>query len=400
MRIAHTSDLHYAAETLTEVDRCFSYAVDHAIEENVEVAIISGDATDHQLDLHAKAVSSLAGQIKRLADHCPVLMLQGTFSHEPPGTLNVFRLLGGRFPVHVADRIEQVILAHGRWYASESWCFDTIPKDAQLLVSCLPTINKAAIAGVVGIADAAQAVGEQITALLKGFGVVNNLARKAGIPTIGVTHGTISGCLTEHGVPMAGLDHEFTTGTLFAAQASAFMAGHIHQHQEWEKDGRRIAYPGSVGRLHYGEVEPKGFLIWDVGADHANTRFVETPARKMVHLDFAGMPDLDVIKQAAASIEGAFVRVRWEMPEESRDAVDRQAMQSLLGAAAEVRLEGTIIRSVRSRAEGMLQAVTLAEKVAKWCAVTGTSQDGLAERLDALSNRDPETVAAEILQQA
>jgi exonuclease SbcD len=46
--------------------------------------------------------------VRRLADHCPVLMLQGTYSYEPPGTLSIFRLLGGRFGVHVADRIKQV----------------------------------------------------------------------------------------------------------------------------------------------------------------------------------------------------------------------------------------------------------------------------------------------------
>jgi hypothetical protein len=45
--------------------------------------------------LHAPAAERLVAQVRRLADHCPVLMLQGTFSHEPPGTLAIFKLLGG-----------------------------------------------------------------------------------------------------------------------------------------------------------------------------------------------------------------------------------------------------------------------------------------------------------------
>ena len=97
MRVAHFSDLHYAGATLTEVDRCFSFAVDAAIARGVDCAVISGDSTDHALEVHAPAVEALARNIRRLADHCPVLMLHGTFSHEPPGVLNVFRLLGGRF---------------------------------------------------------------------------------------------------------------------------------------------------------------------------------------------------------------------------------------------------------------------------------------------------------------
>jgi exonuclease SbcD len=32
---------------------------------------------------------------------------------------------------------------------------------------------------------------------------------------------------------MAGFDHEFTTGSLFAAGAQAVLLGHIHRHQLW-----------------------------------------------------------------------------------------------------------------------------------------------------------------------
>src|SRR2546430_9976561 len=110
MQVAHFSDLHYAGATLAEVDRCFSFAIDAAVTRGVDCAVISGDSTDHALEVHAPAVAALARNIRRLADHCPVLMLHGTFSHQPPRALNVFRLLGGRFPGHVADRLQPVAL--------------------------------------------------------------------------------------------------------------------------------------------------------------------------------------------------------------------------------------------------------------------------------------------------
>src|SRR6218665_2793286 len=109
MRIAHFSDLHYGVATLEEADRCFGAAIDRAIAEGVEAAVLSGDATDHGLDLHEPATRRLRAQVRRLADHCPVLMLQGTVSHEPPGPLNVFDLLGAHQPVQVAGRIELVV---------------------------------------------------------------------------------------------------------------------------------------------------------------------------------------------------------------------------------------------------------------------------------------------------
>src|SRR5262245_46074752 len=118
MRVLQVSDLHYSGKHLAEADRCFSFAVDQAITAGVDAAVIAGDATDHALELHSPAAAALARNVRRLADHCPVLMLQGTFSHEPPGGVGLFRLLGGRHGVHVAERIEQVaLLTDGSWCA-------------------------------------------------------------------------------------------------------------------------------------------------------------------------------------------------------------------------------------------------------------------------------------------
>ena len=287
IRIAHFSDLHYGTKKLAEADRCFGAAIDRAIALGAEAAVLSGDATDHGLDLHAPAAERLVAQVRRLADHCPVLMLQGTFSHEPPGTLAIFRLLGGRHPVHVASRIAQVALtAQDEWLASTSWCFDSLPAGARALITCIPTVNKAVVAATVGAAEAAQAVGEHLALLLRGYAPIHRAARRQGVPTIGVSHGTVFGCVSEHGVPMASFDHEFTTGALFGAEALAFMLGHIHRHQAWEQESRAgrqcIAYPGSIGRFHYGEEGGKGFLFWEVDADQA--RF--TREASLVGVDF------------------------------------------------------------------------------------------------------------------
>lgn len=397
---AHFSDIHYAAATLAEVDRCFSFAVDAAIARGVAFAVISGDATDHALDLHAPAVAALARQLRRLADHCPVLMLQGTFSHEPPGTLNLFRLLGGRYPVHVADRLQQVaLLADGRWLASDGWCFDALPDGTRALFSCVPVVNKAVVAAAVGAADAARAVGEQLTLLLQGFAGINDVARRQGIPTIGVSHGTVVGCLTEHEVPMAGFDHEFTTGSLFSAGATAFLLGHIHKHQAWIGNGRVIAYAGSLGRLHHGEQGDKGFLLWDIGADAARYELVVTPARRTIDITFEGMPDLATLRQCVQQhdVAGAFVRVRWTVPAEDCDAIDRAAIERLFVGAAQVKLVGRAIAVQRSRADGISHLASVAEKVCAWANVVEARPEPLLACLDALHTHTPEDIASAIL---
>lgn len=404
IRIAHFSDLHYGTKNLFEADRCFGAAVDRALALGVEAAVLSGDATDHGLDLHAPAAGRLLGQVRRLAEQCPVLMLQGTFSHEPPGTLAIFRLLGGRHPVHVADRIEQVALsAQGEWLASAGWCFERLPGNARALFSCVPTVNKAAVAAAVGAADAAQAVGEQLALLLRGYAPMHREARGEGLPTIGVSHGTVFGCVSEHGVPMAGFDHEFTTGALFGAEAQVFLLGHIHRHQAWEQESRAgrqcIAYAGSIGRFHYGEEGEKGFLLWEVDAEQARFTLEPTPARRTLDIVFEGKPDLEALRTTVAQqdVAGAFVRVRWTVADEDRHEVDRAAIERLLAGATETRLEGRIVPVIRTRAAGISQLANLADKVRVWAQVTEVRPEPLLACLRALSSQAPDAIAEGVL---
>jgi exonuclease SbcD len=403
MKIAHFSDLHYCGRHLAEADRCFTWAIARAIELGVDAAVISGDSTDHALDVHSPAVERLARNVRRLADHCPVLMLQGTYSHEPPGTLSIFRLLGGRFGVHVADRIHQVALDHGgNWRASPGWRFDELPSDLAALFSCVPTVNKGVVACALGAAEAGSAVGEELATLLRGFAPTQRAAHAQGAATIGVSHGTVFGCITEHGVPMAGFDHEFTTGSLLGAGARAFMLGHIHRHQAWQSDGQVIAYAGSIGRFHYGEEGEKGFLVWDVDAAGARVELIATPARTAIDIVFEGKPDLERIRAVAAEhdLRGACVRVRWTIADEDRHEVDRAAIERVLGQAAEVKLEGRIVPVVRTRAAGISQMRSLADKVVTWARATETRVEPLVDRLAQLQFRTPDEIAEALVADA
>lgn len=111
LKILHASDLHYSPGNLVEADRCFGHAVEQAIDQNVAVAMITGDSTDHALDGHSPALLALAKRIKQLADHCPVFLLQGTFSHEPVGLLKMLEMIGARYPIIVSDKIGMIGLS-------------------------------------------------------------------------------------------------------------------------------------------------------------------------------------------------------------------------------------------------------------------------------------------------
>ena len=71
VRIAHFSDLHYGPKNLIEADRCFGTAIDMAMASGVQAAVLSGDSTDHALDLHSPAAERLVAQALAQLDAAP-----------------------------------------------------------------------------------------------------------------------------------------------------------------------------------------------------------------------------------------------------------------------------------------------------------------------------------------
>lgn len=403
MKVAHFSDLHYAPDNLDEADRCFAFAVGDAIGRRAEVAVISGDSTDHRLDAHSPALHALATQVHRLAVAMPVLMLQGTFSHEPPGTLDNFALMGGAHHVHIADRVSQVALIDGKFLASEGPVFspeslrEIIRVKPEAVFTCLPTVNKGQLAVSVGALAAGTELGEVLAAFLAAAGRVNAELREAGIATIGVSHGTVNGCTTEHGVTMAGFDHEFSLSALFDAQCSAFMLGHIHKEQFWTRGGQRIAYPGSIGRFHYGEEGDKGYLLWGVYPEEADSLLIPTPSRQMISVEFDGPPDMKKLQEIADSAGDKFVRVRWQIDEEHRQLVDRDAIAAMFVGAAGLKVEGRVLPVVRSRAQGISLETTVEAKIERWCGLSNVEPAPVVECLQLLETGDVEAIAARVL---
>ena len=392
MKIGHISDMHFCKKHLDEVFRCVSFAISKFIEAEVDAIVISGDSTDGRLDLHSQATDKLITQVERAASYCPVLILHGTASHEPPGTLEIFKTMARGLPICVADTICQVGLARTsdggkpKWIKSEGWKLSLPWEGVACFFSCLPSVNKAAVAALYGAEHAPEKAAELIQKLMEGWAETHLDEREAGVPTVLVSHGTVTGCLTEHGVPMLGSDHEFTTRGLFDSQASAVMLGHIHQMQSWSHEGRTIAYPGSTGRLHFGEEADKGVLIWDVKPDCATHEFIRTPAKKLLEIEYDGPPNMGELKERARAADNAHVRVRYSIDEEHRHSVDRKEIETIFlnEGAKECKVEGHINPIVRTRSQGINNAVSVEERLKVWCEVTNTEPAPLVERLHEL----------------
>jgi exonuclease SbcD len=400
IRIAHFSDLHYGTKNLVEADRCFGAAIDRAIALGGG-GVLSGDATDHALDLHAPAAERLVAQVRRLADHCPVLMLQGTFSHEPPGTLAIFKLLGGGIRCMWPS-----VSSKGPHCPGTMACFDGLvlrPTAGRCSCPVLLRPDEQGGGGRSGRCGGCRtgrgrAPGPPAARLRAD----QSGGALQGVPTIGVSHGTVFGCVSEHGVPMAGFDHEFTTGRCSVPRprpsCSGTSTGIRHGSRKAGQGGSASPIPArSVVFITARKGE--GFSVLGnrrrPGALHAGAD-ARVPN---VDIVFEGKPDLDALRAAVAQqdIAGAFVRVRWTVADEDRHQVDRAAIERLLEGAAETKLEGRIVPVVRTRAAGISQLANLADKVRVWAQVTEARAEPLLACLQALASQEPEAIAERVL---
>lgn len=376
MKILHLSDLHYCRKHLQWVEKAMDRAIYVAVERGCDAWVISGDSFDSTMPVHEDAVSAYLKKIVRLKNQVgPGLVLYGTQSHDHPGSLDAVRSLGGRHPVYLADKPEQVAISeYGEWVSPD------VPR-SKVVFSAMPSLNKADPKVIVIGAQ------EWVRRHMEAWQLQNRFSRENGIPTVLVTHGTVVGCKTESQYAMVSPDHEFTLETLRLADASATMLGHIHKHQSWSEHGCPIAYPGSLTRLVHGHHDKTGCLIWDVGAMGASFEFIELPARRLLEITFDGPPDVEKLAEATADIdEDTSVRVRWDVDQEHAHEVDKAALQAVLAAAGEVRLEGSINPIVSVRSPGIGVAGTLADKLAAWAKTTGDESlvEGLVDRLDVL----------------
>lgn len=383
MKVAHFSDLHYCEKHLEHVDKAFGEAVARAIALRCDVGIISGDSFDSFIHVHSPAVHALIRRVIELANAMPVLILQGTYSHDRPGAVAIFRSLRTNFPIFVADAPGQIFLAPGR----KTWSANTAELPLEefrggLLVSALPSLNPAEIRAE----DAGLTQRQRIEDYMAAWAPTNRAARDRGLPTLLVSHGTVNGCVTESKNAMVSQDHEFDAATLFSCETSAVLLGHIHAQQSWRDGSRIIAYAGSITTIVHGHDVPTGFLEWDVRADGADFKMHACHARKLLEIDFDGPPDMAHLADRLQEARGAYARIRYVIDEEHRHSVDAGAIRQMFldAGAAEAKVEARVNPVQRSRAAGIGSAPTTADKLLRWCELTGTNPEPLIARLSKL----------------
>lgn len=379
MKIAHVADAHwgfgYAGPTpaarFEDITRTMDWVADRIIGEGCELVLFAGDAFKDArvfIDRATAEIQAFVAWLRKLSDAgIEVVVISGTPSHD---AISAYHLIQEMQITGV-----QVFTEPGIAY---------LPNDGEVLVACLPGMNRSSFATQDGFAGLPP---HEFHAKMTDWITDTCRELRAGLaePVILMSHLTYD--LADTGFEDALLQNEPILTDEAARMFDLVALGHIHRPQ---KAGSNVFYSGAPERHNFGDERTMpGFYIheWlgDGPAVGFESTFIETPARRFKTLDWCDMDIaawLDGQIDDFASINEAIVRVRYSCSEELQKRFDRRSLEKALYDAgayfvAEIRAE--VDRSERIRDAEVTEDLGPLTALAAWAANQGHEQAEIAE---------------------
>jgi len=395
IKVLHCADLHFDDEQgrLQNTIECCDRVIATAQVEIPDLIAVAGDIFERGLVLGSPGTLAAINFIYRCGNVAPVVITSGTPTHDTVNSTEVFNKLKTEHPVYATALPRQVGLTKEkprRFVGVNGNVEDK--QGCSLIVSCLPSVTRAALMAMGGLSIDAAAIecGELLRDLFQAWGITNEKANRLGIPTILVGHGTVKGSRLSTGRRVTDPDAEFGIADLRLTKAVLVCLGHIHMRQQLREN---VFYSGSITRADHGETEEKGFFLHTIAEGRVESRFVETPARRMRTLAPAGtLPDASLIEEVE---EDDYVRIVYSIREEDVAQVDDAALRRLAyeKGAAHVKIEKTVIPMTNVRSEGISRLTSLDEKLKRWGEMNGQPiTASLLDKLHLLQTADEQAV--------
>ena len=344
MKFLHLADVHLGMENYGRIDpstglhtrledyiKCFSFAIDTALKENVDLVIFAGDAYKNS-NPNPTHQREFAKQIYRLSEaDIPTVLING--NHDNPvsfgkaTSLDIF----GTLNVPKAKIVTKPEL------------LDIETKAGPVQVFGLPWPTKNLFLSKEECKDLTD---HEITKEIqkRASKKINEFARmvKPGTPAIFAAHlavaeATYSG--SERSV-IIGSDPVFPAQILAQKEFNYVALGHIHKYQDLNiGNDIPVVYPGSIERINFGEEkEDKGFCLVNIEGGKTSYEFITVPARKFITVDIEIPTGQDPTTLLLNEIEkhdlaGAVIRVIYTMPTEGTNSLDFTKINSALEGA-------------------------------------------------------------------
>ena len=399
MKILHLADVHLGMENYGKIDpitglntrlqdfiRCFSFAIDTAIKEDVDLVVFAGDAYKNS-NPSATHQREFAKQIYRLSEaKIPTVLVKG--NHDNPvsygraTSIDIFSTL--EIPnVYVVN--EPDILR-----------IPTKSGEANIFAVPWPTkeqhLTRDEMKGKTE-KEITQLIQEKVTNLIKyfaGYGSNDSIF----VPNIFVGHlaiaeATFSGSETS---VIIGTDPVIPVRLLSNSIFDYVALGHIHKHQNLNPEGKPpIVYSGSIERINFGEEkDDKGFCLVNIEKGKTDYKFIPVPARKFITIDIEIGAEEDPTEALLAEItkhnlDNSVMRIYFTIPEDRKQLIDFARVNEALK-------DSFMVKTITERAKPVIRARRMAI----------TEDLGMVEALDRYieNNEDLKPYAEEMISKA
>lgn len=343
IKFVHTADIHYGMENygkidaktgihtrLLDFDYAFNACITRAIKENVDFFLFCGDAyktanpSPTQQRLLFKALLRL--QQARI----PIILVVG--NHDNPLTFG---------KAHALEILADIPL-EGFHVIEQPKIISLETKNGPINIVGIPWPTRNSIALNKNLYLPAYELTSYISKALST--IIQQLANQLDptIPAVLAGHLTVSNGLFSGSEKRAvyGNDPILLPSQLAITPFDYVALGHLHRHQNLNKDGIPVVYAGSIERIDFGErKEDKGFCLVNIPAKGmANYEFCTSPMRPFIQIEVQIHSDDDQTKKIIEAIkkhpiEKTILKIVYYLPADTSDRVDISAVQKSCASA-------------------------------------------------------------------
>ena len=429
LRLAHLTDLHITdnsrlADQAEVLGRIVRQCTAHGVQATLLTGDLYGRTVPHKSTPAERNV--LFPAVRALAQLGPVIIIPG--NHDYPGDLDALEQLGGGYgwPVVVQKRPQRLKVN---------------TPGAPLHVYAVPWPTRANLLQGEGARlppdQVRKLTGDKLDQLMRLWGSRVTRARRSTPDAVHVlaAHCMTIGARTSGGEVMTGREIEISRQGMEALGVDYGALGHMHYRQEVAK---RCWYGGDPWRVDFGETDPKGWHLVDIGeprkydgeavldsesypsgdkGEHPmRVLWVPTDCRDFVTLDWRWADDEDTgiprwvtepEPKEMEMVRGAEVRARLVVPQQWVAGCPwDQVLEELKRAGAHRVVSKKVIEPVhRVRAPAVAKAETPLDKLrAYWETLESQPSDGdkaqaqaMLSNLQGLSDEDMSKETRELL---
>jgi len=345
IRFIHTADFHFGIENygkidpkmgihsrLLDFDKALQFCINHAVVQKVDFFLFCGDAYKTINPNPTQQKLLVKSFLQLYQANIPVIIIIG--NHDNP-------LSFGK--AHSLDIFKELPL-DGFYVIAKPEIIHLKTANGPIQIVGIPWPTRTTIA--IKQEHLSNSLGQLSDYICKAVAsIIQEKARNLdpAVPSVLAGHLTVSNGIFSGSEKRAiyGSDPCLLPSQLAIQPFDYIALGHLHRYQNLNPTGYpAIVYSGSIERIDFGERnEEKGFCLVSIPEKNkASYEFIPIPTRPFIQIDVELHPAIDQTQQILEAIhqkniENAIIKIRYQLPQEKKDAVDLKKVQATCNSA-------------------------------------------------------------------